>query len=86
MTNFKLYPLPSDMAAVQALAWAGHLQEVTSAAAQSADLTLSAIREAHKASCAAGGPMELLLREALGDAVRLHQRLEIIASFAAGEV
>lgn len=62
------------------------LQTTTSNAAREADLTLAAVRHAHGASCRDGGAMELLLREALGDAVRLHQRLELIASFAAGEV
>ena len=83
MNNSQIHSLPSNVATVQALARAGHLQEATSAAAQSAELTLSAVREAHQASCADGGAMELLLREALGDAVRLYQRLDLISSFSA---
>lgn len=86
MTDSKLHALPSDVATVQALAQAGHLQKATRFAAQSAEFMLDAIREAHKTSCAAGGPMELLLREAIADAARLHDRLVLIESFAAGEI
>ena len=85
MNNSQLHSLPSNVATVQALARAGHLQEATSAAAQSAELTLSAVMQAHRASCDDGGPMELLLREAIADTVRLRDRLVLIGMFAAGE-
>lgn len=59
------------------------LQEATTKAAQAAEMLVSDIRAAHKATCAAGGPLELLTREAIHDAVRLAQRLHEIAGFAA---
>jgi hypothetical protein len=59
------------------------LAEACTKAAQCANLTLSDVRAAHKAACADGGPMELLLREAIVDAVNLAQRLEQLQGFAA---
>ena len=63
-----------------------NLHKPTTAATECAASLLDAITHAHKASCEAGGPMELLLRETIADAVRLHDRLVLIESFAAGEV
>lgn len=62
-----------------------NLQETTQAAAQAAELSLSAIREAHRAACGDHpDALETLLLEALGDAVKLHRRLQLIAECAAG--
>lgn len=55
------------------------------AAAVAADVAaelVNHVRTAHKASCENGGPMELLLREAIADAVRLADRLALLAQFA----
>lgn len=61
-----------------------NLQETTQAAAQAAELSMSAIRQAHRAACSDyPDQMEILLLEALGDAVKLHQRLQAIAACAA---
>lgn len=60
------------------------LQEATTQAAQSAELTASAIRAAHKASCwPETDAIQILLVEALADAVKLQRRLEAIAACAA---
>jgi hypothetical protein len=53
------------------------------AAAAAASLTLvGAVHTAHRSSTEAGGPMELLLREAIEAAVALNARLATIARFA----
>jgi hypothetical protein len=55
----------------------------TTAAAAAASLTLvGTVHTAHQASTPAGGPMELLLREAIEAAVALNARLATIARFA----
>lgn len=55
-----------------------------SAMVQAGSLT-GAVRLAQLAACEDGGPMELLLREALADAVKLNDRLTMIAQFAASD-
>jgi hypothetical protein len=57
------------------------LQENATKAAQAAAMLVSDVRQAHKAACADGGPLELLLREAIEDAARLALRLGVIADF-----
>lgn len=57
--------------------------QLTTLAAGDASLSLvQLVRAAHSASCEAGGPMELLLREAIADAQALADRLATLAQFA----
>jgi hypothetical protein len=49
--------------------------ETITKAAQCADLLTSDIREAHKLACRENPVLEILLRELLGDAVKLDSRL-----------
>lgn len=51
-------------------------KESITKAAQAANLLSGDLREAHKASCDAGGPLEILLRDLLGQAVVLETRLK----------
>lgn len=63
------------------------LQNATTQAAQSAQLTASAVRAAHKASCwPETDAIQILLVEALADAVKLQQRLEAIETCAASSL
>jgi hypothetical protein len=47
-------------------------------AAQTANLMVSDIREAHKTACDKGGPLEILLRDLLAQAVAVEDRLKEI--------
>ena len=49
--------------------------EAITKAAQCADLLLSDIRDAHKLACRDNPLLEILLRELLGDAVKIKNRL-----------
>lgn len=58
------------------------LQVATLNAGEASLLLVDLVRAAHSASCEAGGPMELLLREAIADARELSDRLVTLAQFA----
>ena len=59
--------------------------EYITKATQCSSLLYDDIREAHKASCQDNPILEILLRELLGDAMRLKNRLaEIESSFQGG--
>lgn len=58
-----------------------HDESTIQTAAIAAELAATAIRRAHRASCEAGGPMELLLLELLAEAVKVQKRAEQIAAF-----
>lgn len=81
-----LHPTAADRAAVQAEAARDVLAEYIEQAAQSAKLTASAVRQAHKAAYAdqpGAAALELLLFDVIGDAVKLMHRLEAVAACAA---
>lgn len=61
---------------------AAPLQRTTLAADEASLSLVQLVRDAHSASCQAGGPMELLLREAIADAQALADRLATLAQFA----
>ena len=50
-------------------------QESVTKAAQCADLLTSDIREAHKLACRGNPLLEVLLRELIGDAAKIKNRL-----------
>ena len=54
--------------------------ETITKAAQCADLLVSDIREAHKVACHENPALEILLRELLGDVVRIKNRLAELQS------
>jgi hypothetical protein len=54
--------------------------EAITKAAQCADLLVGDIREAHKVACHENPALEILLRELLGDAVRIKNRLAELQS------
>jgi hypothetical protein len=60
-----------------------YFAELATKAAQAATMTAVDIRAAQLWACHEPGaePIELLLREAIADAVRLADRLELIAAF-----
>ena len=62
---------------------AGPLARTTDSAWCASLELVSAVRAAQRAACEDGGPMELLLREALESAVTLEHRLKTLAQFAA---
>lgn len=59
------------------------LVATTGESSNAAQALVRHIRAAHAASCENGGPMELLLRKALADAMQLSQDLDQLARFAA---
>ena len=64
---------------------AASLAELAAKAAQAAAMAAADVRDAQRAACDVPGaePLEILLREAIADAVRLADRLALIAGFAA---
>lgn len=76
-----------ERAAVQAQARADYLSELATKAAQAAAMTADDVRQAQRLACdvPGGQPLELLLREALADAVKLADRLALLASFTRGD-
>jgi hypothetical protein len=59
-----------------------HLETITKAA-QCADLLTSDIREAHKMACQDDPVLEIMLRELIGDAAKIKNRLtELQGCFA----
>jgi hypothetical protein len=75
----KLRPTQAEQIAVQNEAASEMRAESLTEVAQTADLLVQSLRWAHRAHCT-DEPMaaEILLRDALGDAVRLLQRLQEI--------
>lgn len=55
----------------------------TATASEAAQALARHVRAAHSASCEKGGPMELLLRKALSDALAIAHDLDQLAGFAA---
>lgn len=72
-----------DALPVAPLTTAESLKFSTDGAWNVAGALVSAVRAAQGAACEDGGPMELLLREALESAVTLERRLKTLAQFAA---
>lgn len=85
MSAGMLHPTAADRAQVQAEARAGYLAELATKAAQAAAMAADDVRQAQRVACDMPGEaaLELLLREAITDAMRLADRLALIAGFAA---
>jgi hypothetical protein len=75
----KLRPTQAERTAVQSEAASDMRGSYLTEAAQTADLLVQAVRAAHRAHCSdTTSAMELLLRDAMADAVRMLQRLQEI--------